>query len=84
MSLRNNKAGYWGCMNEEVRNAISDVVDYLGTDGNGNFVTVGDIAAGSAQFIGLVDAADDTAAASAGVAIDELYHNNGAVRIRLT
>lgn len=32
----------------------------------------------------LVDAADDTAAAAAGVEVDEVYHNNGVLRIRLT
>ena len=32
----------------------------------------------------LVDAANDTAAESAGVVIGGLYHNSGAVRVRLT
>jgi hypothetical protein len=36
-----------------------------------------------ASFPGLVDAADDTAAAAAGVPIGQLYHNAGAVRVRI-
>jgi len=35
-------------------------------------------------FDNLTDAADDTAAATAGVPIGSLYHNSGAVRVRLT
>lgn len=39
---------------------------------------------GSYTFSNMVDAIDDTAAAAAGVPINGLYHNAGAVRIRLT
>ncbi len=38
----------------------------------------------AAAFDNLIDAANDPAAATAGVPIGSLYHNSGAVRVRLT
>jgi hypothetical protein len=38
----------------------------------------------AAAFDNLVNAANDTAAATAGVPVGALYHNAGAVRVRLT
>jgi len=55
-----------------------------------NFTIIGDakvthtVKAAQAKFSRLDDAADDTAAETAGVPVDGLYHNSGAVRIRLT
>jgi len=55
-----------------------------------NFTIVGDtevthtVKAADAKFTRLDDAATDAAAETAGVPVDGLYHNSGAVRIRLT
>ncbi len=38
----------------------------------------------TAQYGPLVNAANDSAAAAAGVPVNGLYHNSGAVRVRLT
>ena len=38
----------------------------------------------TAQYGPLVNAANDSAAATAGVPLNSMYHNNGAVRVRLT
>jgi len=41
------------------------------------------VTAAQAKFTNLDDAADDTAAEPAGVPVGGLYHNSGAIRIRL-
>jgi hypothetical protein len=42
------------------------------------------LATGKVQFTGLGNYASDAAAATGGVAVGGLYHNAGAVRVRLT
>jgi hypothetical protein len=52
----------------------------LGLPSQGNLLTDG----APPKFSGLQNAASDSAAASLGVPVNGVYHNNGALRIRLS
>lgn len=85
--------GYWGYMSDDVKYTLGSLTATISTaddprqilhvETDGVFVLGSIEVAGSYYALGMIDAADDAAAASAGVEIDEFYHTAGTVKIRL-
>lgn len=97
IDLLNYDNGYWGYMSDDVKYTLGSLTSSISTtghprqilhisegDGGGVFVLGSIEVAGSYLALGMINAADDAAAASAGVEVDEMYHTNGTVKIRLT
>lgn len=96
VDLLNYDNGYWGYMSEDVKYTLGSLTATISTsddprqilhvtssNGGGVFVLGSLEVAGSYYALGMIDAADDAAAATAGVEVDEFYHTAGTVKIRL-
>ncbi len=85
--------GYWGYMSDDVKYTLGSLTATISTsddprqilhvEQDGVFVLGSIEAAGTFYALGMIDAADDAAAASAGVPVDAFYHTAGRVTIRL-
>lgn len=94
IDLATYDSGYWGYLSEDVKYTISSVTSAIAVInqpvpminiGLGGIQVLGDVAAaGTLSVLSMINATDDSDAASKGVDIDALYHTNGAVKIRLT
>ena len=92
VDLKTYTNGYWGYMNEDVRYTISGITNSISfgehtpnimhVDDSGVAI-IGTVSGIGARFSGLMEAADDTAAAGNGTPIDGLYNTAGVVKIRL-
>ena len=93
IDLSTYSGGYWGYINEDVRHTISSVTGKIAVTGDGppivsigadGMQVLGGIAAASTfTALGMINATDDADAAAKGVLVDDLYHTNGTVKIRL-
>ena len=80
IQLRKKNNGYWGCMDKDVRDAISNVVDVIASDGSN--IELGLF--GGVGIFGLVDATDDTDAAGKGVGVTEIYRTGSTLKVRVS
>ena len=94
IDLSKYEGGYWGYLNDDVKYTISSITSSMSTGGHpkqvlhiedpGGIEVMGDIVAiGTFAAISMIDATDDSDAASKGVSVDDFYHTAGTVKIRL-
>ncbi len=86
--------GYWGYMSDDVKYTIASITGSVSTgshpkqtlhiEPDGGIEVFGDIVAvGTFASLAMINATDDTDAAGKGVDVDDFYHTNGTVKIRL-
>ena len=92
IDLSKHNGGYWGYLNDDVRETISELFEAIQVNDHtppimsistGGVSILGGLEMlGNTILTGAVNAADDITAAASGVPINGIYHTNGTLKIR--